>query len=78
MNSRIVPPHRQQFSIMPHMQLARDMAASWGEPIAIFRYNDGHPEDVFVRALSDLGPYRLADHKGLLMLEAVVNPPKEA
>lgn len=51
-------------------------AASWGEPVAIFRYNDAHPGDVFVRALADLGPYRLSDPKGLLMLEAVVNPPQ--
>lgn len=78
MKSRIVHPSVQQFSIMPHMKLARDMAASWGEPIAIFRYNDGHPEDVFVRAHADLGAYRLADPHGLIMLEAIVNPPKGA
>lgn len=77
MKSRIVPPAIMEFSIMPHLPLARSMAASWGEPIAIFRYNDAHPEDVFIRALADLGPYRLDDPHGLLMLEAVVNPPKD-
>lgn len=46
MKSRIVPVAVQAFDIMPHLKLARTMAASWGEPIAIFRYNDGHPEDV--------------------------------
>ena len=75
MTSRIVPPAIQACNITPFMAEARTMAACWGEPAAIFRYNDQYPEDVFVRLLCDLPAYRLDDPHGLLMLEAIVNPP---
>lgn len=61
------------FNVVPHLNRARTLADLYEEPIAIYRYLDKWPNDVFVNPLQSLDEaYRRQNER--LVVEAVVNP----
>ena len=69
----VVAPELLVFNVVPHLAEARKLANLYEEPVAIYRYLDQHPGDVFVRPLVviDEAHRRQCER---LVIEAVVNP----
>lgn len=70
------PIHRDHmvFNVVPHLAGAREMANLYGERVAVYRYVDQWPDDVFVRPLADVADARKRDGRDRLVIEAVVSP----
>ena len=71
----VVFPVELVFKVTPWLAKAREQANLYGEAIAIYRYLDENPGDVFTTGYHD---FKLALSRGWLpervCLEAVVNP----
>lgn len=68
-----INPGDMEFNVVPWLRAARNMADEYEEPVAIYRYIDQYPDDVFVRPLIavDEAHRRQCER---LVVEAVVNP----
>jgi hypothetical protein len=70
----IVAPQDVVFNVVPHLAEARKRADFYGESIAIYRYVDNRPDDVFYTFAEDMGDKMRKPYADRIVVEAVVNP----